>query len=100
MLSKCANLDCSETLRYLHLGKIFCLAPTPEIQAATETVNPVLEERFWLCERCSKELTFVWGGTQAKLVRLPTKKVVLAVSCTTERNEKNTTASTGRLFRP
>src|SRR5271169_400218 len=80
MLSKCANPDCSETFRYLHRGKIFCLAPTPEIQAATEMPNPALEERFWLCERCSKEMTLVWGGTQVKLVRLPTKEVVLSPS--------------------
>ncbi|MGC1450876.1 MAG: hypothetical protein WA830_12640 [Candidatus Sulfotelmatobacter sp.] len=80
MLSKCTNPDCSETFRYLHLGKIFCLAATPEIQAATETLNPVLEERFWLCERCSKEMTLVWGGTQVKLVRLLTEEVVLSPS--------------------
>ena len=77
MLSKCANPKCSETLRYLHKGKIFCLAPTPEVQSATGMPNSVLEERFWLCERCSKEITLVWGGTQVKLVHLPTKVAAL-----------------------
>ncbi len=71
MLSKCANPECSETFRYLHKGRIFCLAPTPEVQTATGIPNPALEERFWLCERCSKQMTLVWGGTQVKLVRLP-----------------------------
>lgn len=44
MLSKCANPKCSEIFRYLHQGKIFSLAPTPEVQTVTEMV-PTLEER-------------------------------------------------------
>jgi len=32
MLSKCANYECSESFRYLHAGKIFCHAPTPDLQ--------------------------------------------------------------------
>jgi hypothetical protein len=73
MLSNCANPECSEILRYLHQGKIFCLAPTPEVQSVTGMLNPVFEERFWLCERCSQEMTLVWGGTQVKLVRRPSQ---------------------------
>jgi len=73
MLSKCTNPECSEILRYLQQGKIFCLAPTPEVQSVTGMLNPVFEERFWLCERCSQEMTLVWGGTQVKLVRRPSK---------------------------
>jgi len=71
MLSKCANPDCSEQFHYLHQGKLFCLTPTPEVQAITEDACPALYERFWLCESCAKEMTLVWGGTQAKLVPLP-----------------------------
>lgn len=77
MLSKCANPNCSEILRYLHQGKIFCLSPTPEVQSATGILSSALEERFWLCERCAKEMTLVWGGTQVKLVRLPSKVAAL-----------------------
>ncbi len=73
MLSKCANPECSEIFRYLHAGKIFYLAPTPDIEIAMGTQHPVLHERFWLCARCSKEMTVVWGGTQAKVVRLARK---------------------------
>jgi hypothetical protein len=76
MLSKCANPECSEILRYLHRGKIFCLAPTPEVQSVTGMLNPVFEERFWLCERCTQEMTLVWGGTQVKLVRRPGQAAV------------------------
>jgi hypothetical protein len=70
MLSKCANPECSEIFRYLHEGKIFYLAPTPEVQDATGMLHPALHERFWLCGRCSKELTLIWGGTNVRLVRL------------------------------
>ena len=78
MLSKCANPECSEILRYLHQGKIFCLAPTPEVQSVTGMLNPVFEERFWLCERCSQEMTLIWGGTEVKLVRRPSKAAELS----------------------
>ena len=73
MLSKCANPKCSETLRYLHQGKIFSLAPTPEVQTVTG-ILPALEERFWLCEQCSQKMSLLWGGTQVKLVPLPKKR--------------------------
>jgi hypothetical protein len=68
MLSKCANPECSEILRYLHQGKIFCLAPTPEIETLSAEPSPQLHERFWLCDQCSKKLTLVWAGTEVKLV--------------------------------
>jgi hypothetical protein len=71
MLSKCANPECSEVFRYLHEGKTFYLAPTPEVTLATGMLYPVLHERFWLCGRCAKELTLIWGGTKVNLVRLP-----------------------------
>lgn len=73
MLSKCANPECSAIFRYLHQGKIFYLAPTPDVQIAMGMQCPVLHERFWLCDRCSKELTVVWVGTEAEVARLPTK---------------------------
>src|SRR5437773_11005028 len=71
VLSKCANPDCSEIFRYLHQGKIFSLAPTPEVEAVSGEMLPALQERFWLCDECSKKMTVVWGGTQVKLVPLP-----------------------------
>lgn len=77
MLSKCANPECSETLRYLHAGKIFYLAPTPEIQIEMGMQHPALHERFWLCDRCAKEMTVAWGGAGVKVVRLPAKAAVL-----------------------
>ena len=71
MVSKCANPACSELFRYLHEGKIFHLCPTPQVEEATEGFAPSLYERFWLCDRCSKIMTLVWGGTEVKLVPLP-----------------------------
>jgi hypothetical protein len=81
MLSKCANPECSEILRYLHDGKIFYLAPTPDIRIAMGPLRPALRERFWLCARCSKEMTIVWGGSHVTLVRL-TEKIAPSASAT------------------
>lgn len=73
MVSKCANPECTEVFRYLHQGRIFLLSPTPEVEIVAGGAHPSLFERFWLCDKCSKQMTVVWGGTQAKLVTLPTK---------------------------
>lgn len=70
MLSRCANPDCSEKFLYLHLGKLFCLAPTHEVEVSASALSP-LRERFWLCDRCAKIMTIVWDGTKATLIPLP-----------------------------
>jgi hypothetical protein len=71
MLSKCANPECSEQFRYLHQGRLFCLTPTPEVQATSYGSLEFLYERFWLCERCLKEMKVVWDGFRAKVELLP-----------------------------
>ena len=74
MLSKCANPECFEVLRYISArGKIFYLAPTPEVTIATGMLHPEQHERFWLCARCSKKMTLIWGGAQVRVVRLPSR---------------------------
>jgi hypothetical protein len=70
MLSKCVNPDCSDTFRYLHEGRIFYLAPTPDVQIAVGMSHPGLHERFWLCARCAREMTVIWAGSTVKVVRL------------------------------
>jgi hypothetical protein len=98
MLSKCANPDCSEIFRYLHQGKIFCLAPTPEVEAVSGEMLPALQERFWLCDECSKKMTAVWGGTQVK-ARAPARPKRGGSGCV-ERRAKSMAkepASTGGL---
>lgn len=83
MVSKCANPQCSEQFRFLHEGRLFQLTPTPEVQVISEDDNPALYERFWLCDRCSKQMTLVWAGTRAKLISLPSEAVALpAVTAT------------------
>lgn len=79
MLSKCANPECSERFLYLHKGRLFHLTPSPEVAAAEGESFPTLHERFWLCELCSKSMTVVWGGTEAKLAPLPTQKVATLI---------------------
>lgn len=71
MLSKCANPECSEQFRYLHQGRVFCLTPTPEVQATSYGSLEFLYERFWLCDRCSKTMKVVWDGYKAKVEVLP-----------------------------
>jgi len=73
MLSKCANPECSAVLRYLHQGKLFYLAPTPDVQIAMGMQCPLLRERFWLCDRCAKEMTVIWIGTTVEVAPLPMK---------------------------
>jgi hypothetical protein len=87
MLSKCANPECSESFRYLHQGKIFCLSPTPEVQIATGTFKPALHERFWLCTQCSKKMTLVWGGTQVRLVPVQVKVLAPLPAPKSEKHE-------------
>lgn len=100
VLSKCANPECSEQFLYLHQGKLFCLTPTPEVQAIGQIAIPKLTERFWLCDRCAKTLTLVWGGTHAKLVPLPAKPVsmlsALATNAESKERKRTRAASRGR----
>jgi len=70
MLSKCANPDCSEKFLFLHTGKLFYLAPTPEVELSASAPSP-LRERFWLCDSCAKVMTIVWDGNKAQLIPLP-----------------------------
>jgi hypothetical protein len=77
MVSKCANPACSQRFLYLHQGKIFQLTPTPELEAVGGGFSPSLYERFWLCDKCCKEMTLVWGGNEPKLVPLHAQPVVL-----------------------
>jgi hypothetical protein len=89
MLSKCANPDCSEILRYLHQGRIFRLAPGGPVQIeAAAALGPLLDERFWLCNSCSKHMTVVWGGAQARVVRLEEGRSVASAPYTGAENPR------------
>ena len=101
MLSKCANPECSEILRYLHEGKIFYLAPTPDVEILT-MLNGKLHERFWLCGRCSRSMTLVWDGTGVTLENLPANAAATPVSAKIQRigilakRDRARSASAGR----
>lgn len=77
MLSKCANPDCSEQFHSITQGKLFHLTPTRELEILSEDYFPFLYERYWLCDRCSKEMTVIWDGTQARVVTLPASQIDL-----------------------
>jgi hypothetical protein len=78
MVSKCANPQCSEIFRYLHQGRIFHLRPSPAVEAAAVGRGPVVNERFWLCDVCAKEMTVTWNGSRAEVIRLPEDGLALA----------------------
>ncbi len=103
MLSKCANPECSEIFKYLHQGKIFRLAPVPEVEPVLET-TPSLHERFWLCDNCSKRMTVVCDGTQVKLAPPShpdrTGGNTSTGACCAQSVETKTAASESRLCRP
>ncbi len=73
MLSKCANVRCSEKFLSLHKGRLFHLVPSPEIAKASPRIEASLQERFWLCERCSQTMTLIWAGARVQVVPLPSK---------------------------
>jgi len=97
MVSKCANPTCSETFLYLHQGKIFQLTPTPEVEAVGGCLLPSLYERFWLCDKCCKDMTLVWGGTEVKLVPLRAVPVAQppAFKVDSKQKQKKRAATTG-----
>jgi hypothetical protein len=96
MVSKCANPECSERFLYLHQGKLFQLTPTPEVEAVGWECAPPLFERFWLCDRCCKKMTVVWGGTEAKLVSLPAEPSMSSVKTKIKLEPKGHAATAGR----
>jgi hypothetical protein len=53
MLGKCTNPSCSASFRYLRDGRLFRLERDPTLWSSKS--NRV--EYFWLCHRCSSEMT-------------------------------------------
>ncbi|HEY6305182.1 MAG TPA: hypothetical protein VI488_01835 [Candidatus Angelobacter sp.] len=66
MLSKCANPSCSTQFIYLREGKLFAMEHTAKPKLRQQ--GPVLAkpasrlEHFWLCGRCSEDLTLVYNS--------------------------------------
>lgn len=66
MVSKCANPDCAAPFRYFHQGKLFRL----ETQAGPDRRRAMGDDEgaqkrlrrlefYWLCEKCSSNMTLV-----------------------------------------
>jgi hypothetical protein len=64
MLSKCANPSCSNQLIYLREGKIFVMEHSTNSklwpQGPISPKGTARLEHFWLCGRCSQNLTLVY----------------------------------------
>ncbi len=73
MLSKCANPECNEKFLYLHQGRVFRLCPNPNLRTSAEQHEYVLCERFWLCTKCARTMTIVWGGAHIRVIPIPKK---------------------------
>lgn len=66
MLSKCANPQCTASFRYLHDGKLFRMevpAGFPAVDKPPQVAKkpPQRTEFFWLCEKCSTQMTLVYN---------------------------------------
>ena len=67
MLLKCANPKCSHPFKYLHQGKLFCLAAQSARGRETSlngkrTAGGV--EYFWLCGPCSSVFTLIFDESR------------------------------------
>lgn len=64
MLSKCANPSCSNQLIYLREGKLFVMEHSVKPKVWQQRSAPAKAgarlEHFWLCGRCSQNLTLVY----------------------------------------
>ncbi len=66
MVTKCANPSCSASFQYFRSGKLF-LIELPRASSGAGDGNARAKakriEYFWLCERCSSELTVTVDGS-------------------------------------
>lgn len=81
-------------------GEDFPTNSYAEVEDVSGRFLPSLCERFWLCDKCCKEMTLVWGGTAAKIVPLPPEPVAqppaLKVDATQTQEELAATAAPQR----
>lgn len=84
MLSKCANPNCCEQFRYLHLGKLFYVSLAAKPLRSSQRSSQQPQERFWLCERCAQTLTITWDGVQVRVAKLPPKPAPKTVNVENE----------------
>lgn len=68
MVSKCANPSCSAIFRYLHDGIIFHAACRPARPDKPSFSGSSINERFWLCGKCSANMTIVPKGSGIQVV--------------------------------
>ena len=75
MLSKCSNPKCNALFRYLHSGKLFRMEVPATFAVAKEAPEhakkpPSRTEFFWLCERCSTQMTVIYDQRVGITTRL------------------------------
>jgi hypothetical protein len=75
MVTKCANPSCGASFRYLRGGKLFLLDLHRSffgLEPGSAPVKKRVVEYFWLCDRCSAELTVtVDASGRAAIAKAP-----------------------------
>jgi hypothetical protein len=77
MVSKCANTECGAPFQYLREGRLFkfevgrnlqqnAAPPGPRIVPAKK--GPARVEHFWLCGRCSQQMTLRYDMSSGVIV--------------------------------
>lgn len=66
MVSKCANPSCTASFRYWHEGKLYRveIGPAQDKARFTTDAESRRSEFFWLCERCSAQMTLEYHPGQ------------------------------------
>lgn len=88
MLAKCANPSCHAPFLYLREGKLYQMEVGPEMLARAPQDNnqagltgdrkPARHlEFFWLCGRCSRQLTLSFDRGRGVVVPVPAQRAVL-----------------------
>lgn len=84
MLSKCANPECDQELRYLRAGKVFKVESGNETPFVVNGSKPVRRvEHFWLCGDCAEKLTLLYENGAISVVRkqvLPFRRTMVAAA--------------------
>jgi hypothetical protein len=71
MLSRCANAACETTFKHFGAGRIYV---TGGRSMAGMPLCDLVEQGYWLCDRCAQHYTLVFKNSLPVLVRLPNAK--------------------------
>jgi hypothetical protein len=71
MLSRCANTVCATAFKHFGTGRIYL---TEGRSMAGMPLCDLVQQSYWLCDRCAQQYTLVFKNSLPVLVRLPDAK--------------------------